>query len=253
MVNKRTVSELELMRRSGKITAQALKRVLEAAKEGVNLLDLEKIAEDEILKNGGAPSFKTVEGYNFATCLTINDEMVHGTPRDIKLKNGDKISVDVGVIFKGWHTDAAWSVIVGGDFSEKNRFLQVGEEALWLGIAKAIAGNTVGDISNAIQTKVEGAGFDVSKTLIGHGIGKELHEKPDIPGVGEKGRGLLLEENMTLAIEVIYAKGSADVYLKDDGWTYATKDKSLAGLFEMSVIVGKEKPEILTNIHLALR
>lgn len=250
MVNIRTVQELELMRKSGEITGKALKKALDAAKEGANLLEIEKVAEDEILKNGGEPSFKTVEDYRWTTCLTINDEMVHGIPRDIKLKNGDKISIDVGVVYQEWHTDAAWSVIVGGEESD---FLKVGEEALWLGIAKAKAGNTIGDISNTIQTKVEGAGFDVSKTLIGHGVGQELHEKPDIPGTGEKGKGLLLEENMTLAIEVIYAKGNADVYLKDDGWTYATKDKSLAGLFEMSVVVGKEKCEILTGIHLALR
>ncbi|MBI2021560.1 type I methionyl aminopeptidase [Candidatus Daviesbacteria bacterium] len=252
LVKPRSQKELKLMRLSGQISAKALKKALKSAKSGVSLLEIEDVAASEIKKNGAKLSFLSAPGYKWATCLTVNDELVHGIPRDIKLKDGDLLSIDVGALFEGWHTDTAWSIIVGQEkdkeqLKEKTRFLKVGEKALWTGINQAVAGNTVGDISNAIQTVVEKAGYSISKTLIGHGVGKALHEKPDIPGYGQRGVGLILEEGMTLAIEVIYAAKNADVYLSDDGWTYTTKDGSLGGLFEMSVIVGKDKAEVITD------
>lgn len=244
MVKPRTTQELELMRASGKISALALKKTLEAVKVGVNLLELEKIAEEEVLKNGGQPSFKTVEGYSWTTCLTLDNEVVHGIPRDIELKKGDKLSIDLGAIYQGWHTDCAWSMVVG---SEKEKFLKVGEKAMWDGISNAVLGNTIGDISNAIQTNIEGSGYSVVRTLVGHGIGQALHEEPEVPGIGQKGVGLLLEEGMSIAIEAIYTSGKPEVVLADDGWTIVTKDGSLGGLFEMTVVVGKDKAEVLTD------
>lgn len=245
MVLKKTSHQLDLMRQSGQISAKALRKVLESVKVGVNLLTLEKIAQDEILNWGGQPSFKTVQGYKWATCLTVNQEVVHGLPRDYRLKKGDLLSIDLGTVFKGWHTDVAWSVVVSD--KEKEKFLALGQEALWVGVKQAVAGKTIGNISHSIQTKVEGANYSVVRSLVGHGIGRNLHEEPEVPGVGQAGVGLILEAGMTLAIEVIYTNGGPEVVLEDDGWTISTKDGSLGGLFEMTVVVGKDQAEVLTD------
>lgn len=253
MSKSRNSYELELMKKSGKIAGAALKKAMDAIKVGVSGLDLDKIAEKEIYRLGGDLSYKTVPGYKFATCVTVNEGVVHGIPTDYKFKEGDLVSVDLAVEYKGWHTDCAWTKIVQSSNikvqSESEKFLKIGEEALRDGIVKAINGNRVGDISNAIQTKVESAGYSVVRSLIGHGVGKSLHEEPEIPGYGEKGKGPMLKNGMTLAIEVIYAMGDYEVILESDGWTYSTKDKSLSGLFEMTVVVGKAKAEVLTAMQ----
>lgn len=237
--------ELSLMRKSGQIAASALKKTLESVEVGVSGLDLDKIAREEIYRLGGELSYKTVPGYQFATCVTVNEQVVHGIPTDRKLEVGDLVSIDLAVEYRGWHTDCAWSIMIG---NQKERFLKTGEEALRDGIVQAVDGNRVGDISSAIQTKVEDAGYSVVRALVGHGIGKKLHEEPEIPGYGQKGTGMILKSGMALAIEVIYAKGTPEVVLQEDGWTYAAADKSWGGLFEMTVIVGKEKAEILTGM-----
>lgn len=243
--------ELKLMRQSGKIAAQALKKALEAIKVGVTELEVDKIAETEIFKLGGDLSYKSVPGYKFATCVTVNDQVVHGIPTERKFEAGDLVSVDLAVSYKGWNTDCAWSVLVGGKGEgekEKGEFLKTGEEALWDGIAQAVEGNRVGDISNAIQTRIEEAGYSVVRSLVGHGVGKTLHEAPEIPGFGEKGTGMILKSGMTLAIEAIYTKGRPEVILDKDGWTFKTADGSWGGLFEMTVSVGKTQAEVLTGI-----
>lgn len=248
----RTSEQLDLMRKSGIITAKALKKVIEESKAGVSLVELDTLAENEIMRLGGKPSFKTVEGYSFTTCLTINDEVVHGLPRQIKLMPGDVLSVDLGTVYDGWHTDAAWSVIVGwneedGLGSKKREFLKVGDTALWQAIEQAVEDKRIGDISAAIQTSIEGGGYNVVRSLVGHGIGRSLHEEPEVPGFGLAGTGVMLKAGMTLAIEVIYTAGGYKVESKDDGWTIVTADGALAALFEMSVIVGKEEAEVLTD------
>lgn len=252
----RTTQELDLLRRSGEITAAALKKVLSRVKAGINLIELNEIAEEEILRLGGGHSFKTVPGYHWATCLTVNEEVVHGTPRDIQLKEGDILSVDLGAVYPstwGWHTDAAWSVIVGDQAAdsladrEKKRFLSVGEKTLWKALEQACEGSHIGDISAAIQAGIEGEGYVVVKTLTGHGIGKSAHEEPEIPGFGKAGTGPKLWAGMSLAVEVIYTSFGGPMVTKEDGWTLAAANESLAGLFEMSVIVGKRKPEVLTD------
>lgn len=240
----RTDADLDLMRESGRISAVALKKVLEAVKPGVNLLELEKVAEETIKAEGGAISFKTEPGYFWATCLTVNDEVVHGIPRDIILKAGDILSIDLGAMYKGWHTDTAWSVVVGGG---RSKFLSAGEEAMWKGIKQAKVGNRVGDISNAIQTTIEGAGYSVVRSLVGHGVGRSLHEDPMIPGVGKPNTGPTLLKGMTIAVEAIYTEGKGAVYLSDDGWTISSKDGSLGGLFEMTIIIGEGEPEVITD------
>jgi methionyl aminopeptidase len=255
MVKPKTASELELMRKSGKIAAGALKIAMENALVGVTSLELDKMAGEEMKALGGEWSYKTVPGYKFATCVNFNEGVVHGLPTDRKIVAGDLVSVDLAAMYKGWHTDTAWTVLVDGeklpekDRIEKERFLAIGQEALWLGIKQAVAGKTIGDISAAIQDKVEGSGYFVVRSLVGHGVGRNLHEEPEVPGYGNKGTGLVLEVGMTLAIEVIYTQGTRNVKLDKDRWTYISADGSLGGLFEMTVIVGKDQAEVLTGFR----
>jgi methionyl aminopeptidase len=240
----KTPEEIEVMRQSGIISAKALKKTITAVKPGVSLHTLEKIATDEIERLGAKSAFKTVPGYHWTTCLTINEEVVHGIPRDITLQEDDILSIDLGALLQGWYTDTAWSVVVGGGESD---FLKIGEQALWTAVDQAVEGNTIGHISEAIQKTIEAKGYSVVRTLIGHGVGKALHEAPEVPGYGKAGDGPLLKSGMTLAIEVIYTSGGPEVVLADDNWTIVTQDGSLGGLFEMTVVVGKESAEVLTD------
>lgn len=246
MVKVRTKEELVLMRESGRINALALKSVLENIKVGVTGLELDDIATREIEKNGGKLAFPIEPGYKWATCITINEQVVHGIPTNSQIKMGDVVSIDIGTVFKGWYSDTAWTVLVGKD-EEKRRFLKVGEEALWLGIKQAVEGKKVGDIAFAIQSKVEGSGCGVVKSLVGHGVGSSLHEDPEVPGYGKPGTGMVLKAGMTLAIEVIYTQGDPEVVIEEDNWTISSRDRSLGGLFEMTVVVGRDKPEVLTD------
>lgn len=248
MSRLRNSYELKLIRESGRIAGLALKKAMEGIKVGTTEIEVDKAVEKEIYKLGGDLSYKTVPGYKYATCITVNEEVVHGIPTERKFVEGDLVSVDLAVMYKGWHTDCAWSVLVGKD-SAKEKFLQVGEQALWDGIAQAVSGKRVGDISHAIQTRVEEAGYNVVRSLVGHGVGRSLHEDPEIPGFGASGRGMILKSGMSLAIEVIYTAGSPEVVLGSDGWTFNASDGSWGGLFEMTVIVGKVNQEVLTDWH----
>lgn len=268
MSRVRNSYELELMRKSGNISRQALKKALKSVRAGVSELEIDEIARREIYRLGGDLSYKSIPNYKFATCITVNDQVVHGVPTDRKFDSGDLVGVDLAVSYKGWHTDCAWSILVEDarlasraergslltsrsekieDRKDKEKFLKIGQEALRDGVAQALDGNRVGDISEAIQNKVESAGYSVVRSLVGHGVGRSLHEEPEIPGYGKKGQGILLRSGMTLAIEVIYTAGSYEVALEKDGWTYSTVDNSWGGLFEMTVIVDKDKAEVLTD------
>jgi methionyl aminopeptidase len=245
MIHVKTPQEIELMRESGKISALALKNVISAVKTGVTLKELDKIAEKTILNAGAKPSFKMVEGYQYTTCLNINAGVVHGIPGSYILKKGDLLSIDLGAFYKGFHSDLSWTLEV--ESNEEQKFVETGKEALEVAIFNCVVGNHVGDISNAIQTVVERAGYTVSRDLVGHGVGRDLHEDPYVPGYGKKGSGPLLKEGMVLAIEIIYQKGSPKLVLEDDNWTLSTADNSLSGLFEHSVAVTKNGPVVLTE------
>src|SRR3989344_2132133 len=225
-MHSRSREELQLMRKSGKIAASALKRAMDSCKVGVSEIEVDKSAEEEIYRLGGDLSYKSVPNYHWATCVTVNEQVVHGIPTVRKLQEGDLVSVDLAVNYKGWHTDCAWSVLIG-KVKEKEKFLEIGQQALSEGIKNAVAGKRIGDISSAIQKRVEGGGYSVVRSWVGHGVGRSLHEDPEIPGYGEKGTGMILKSGMSLAIEVIYAMGNYDVVIEDDNWTYATEDKSL--------------------------
>ncbi|OGY23770.1 MAG: type I methionyl aminopeptidase [Candidatus Woykebacteria bacterium RBG_13_40_7b] len=249
MIYYKNSKEIEIMAEAGKIAAAALKFVLKKVKPGVSTLELDKTAEDLIIKSGGEPSFKKVRGYKYSICTTVNEEVVHGLPSDRVLQNGDIVGVDLGAYFQGYHSDVAETIPVGEMKNEKVlTFLKTGKEALKDAIREAKTGLHIGDISFAIQTRVEGAGFGVVRNLVGHGIGKALHEDPLVPGFGKRGEGPCLREGMVLAIEVIYNMGSPKVLLREDGWTIKTADKSLSGLFERTVAVRNERPLILTTL-----
>lgn len=242
----KTKEEIEVMKKSGEICALALKKVLENIKVGVSCRTLDLIAQEEIEKLGAKPSFRTVEDYKYTICTTVNEQVVHGLPTDRKLKEGDIIGIDIGALYEGYHSDLAITVPVGAVSEDIKKFLDVGKKTLNDALKQAKAGNTIGDISSVIQEGIESAGYNIVKNLTGHGVGKELHEEPIVPGFGKKGKGPALQENMTIAIEVIYTNGNGDVGLEKDNWTITSADGSMGGLFEQTVAIKKGGPIVLT-------
>ena len=255
MIDLKTKQEIEIMKTGGKILADVLFEVLKNIKIGVSEIELDQLAEKLILEKGGEPGFKKVEGYKHTICISTNDVVVHGIPTNYKLKEGDVVGIDCGVYYKGFHTDMAQTVRIKDKGlrikeDEIDEFLKIGEKAMWEGIKAAKAGQRVGDISKAIQGIVEGQGYSVVKSLVGHGVGRELHEDPEVPGFldGSILETALLEEGMTIAIEVIYNMGKSDViYSGGDGWTIKSKDGSLSGLFERSIAINNGESLILTK------
>jgi len=238
--------EIEIMKKSGQICANALKKVLEDIKPGTKLLNLDRIASKELERQGASSSFKTVEDYKYTICTTVNEQVVHGIPNDRVLEEGDIIGIDIGALYKNYHSDLAITVPVGETSEDTEIFLNVGKTTLYEAINKAKVGNTIGDISETIQNRIEGSGYSIVKNLTGHGVGRELHEEPMVPGFGKKGTGPKLVENMTIAIEIIYTKGSGEVVLGKDNWTISSKDKSIGGLFEQTIAINKNGPIVLT-------
>lgn len=234
------------MKISGKITALTLQKLLGEVRPGVACIDLDKIAKEQIIKQQGSPSFVTVDNYQWTICTNLNEQVVHGIPTSRKVKDGDILKIDIGAIYQGFHSDMAISIGIGQISQSALRFLEVGKKTLQKAISCAKIGNTIGDISAAIQENIEGASYSPVKSLTGHGIGRRLHEDPMIPGFGQKATGPKIRQGMTLAIEVIYAQGSGEVYLEKDGWTISTRDGSLAGLFEQTIAVTKNGPIVLT-------
>lgn len=253
MIRLKTPEEVEIMAEGGKILAGILSCLEKKAQPEATTLELDQEAEKEILAAGGEPSFKMVPNYTFSSCLCVNEVVVHGLPTDYKLKRGDLLGIDVGLFYKGFHTDMAWTIIVGNQESEvrdqeKKKFLQVGEVALKKAIEVAREGNHIGNISQAIQEAIEEGGYSVVRSLVGHGVGRKLHEDPQIPGFLTQAveKTPLLRRGMTLAIEVIYNMGTSRVVYRDDDWTIATYDGSLSALFEKTIAVAKEEPIVLT-------
>jgi methionyl aminopeptidase len=252
MIHIKNPQEIETMQKAGHMLAVALKKSLDAAKVGATEGELDKIAEISIREQGGEPGFMKVPGYKHTVCTATNEIIVHGIPGDYALKKGDVICIDCGVYLNGLHTDMADTVIVGGKDAaskEVQKFLEIGEKAMWEGIKMAKAGNRVGHISQAVQEIVEGNGYSIVRTLVGHGVGKELHEPPEVPGylVGKIEKTPLLKEGMTIAVEVIYTMGGPEVvYANDDGWTIKTADDSLSAVFERTILVRKGDPLVLT-------
>lgn len=242
--------KIKSMSIAGKILGEVLDAILEAAKPGVSENDLDMLAQDLILKKGGKPGFKRVPGYKNTICISVNDVVVHGIPTSRILKEGDVVGIDCGVFLNGYHTDMAETIKVQSSDDKIDRFLKIGRRALFEGIKQAKVGNRVGHISRAIQDTVEGAGYSVVRSLIGHGVGKKLHEPPEVPGYLSTtiDKTPELSEGMTLAVEVIYNMGKPEVMYGDDDWTISTEDKSLSGLFERTILITDSGHKLLTRL-----
>jgi len=245
MIIYKTVDEINTMKLGGKISRDALKLALSMCEEGMMLIQIDREVEKFILSNLAKPSFKYVPGYSFSTCININDGLVHGIPTDYKISKGDLVKVDLGVLYKGFHTDTSGTVEVGT--SLETSFIDAGRECIKRAVAKCLIGNKIGDISHAMQEAIESHGFTVSRSLLGHGIGRQLHEDPLVPGYGKPNTGITLKEGLVLAIEIIYQKGSYQTKVLPDNWTIVTKDGSLGGLFEDTVAITRSGPLVLTK------
>jgi len=260
----KTKKEIELMKEGGRKLALVFAEVVKRIKPGVRLEQLDCLAEKLIIKQGGYPSFKTVRGYHWTTCININEGVVHGIPNNYQIKEGDLVSLDMGMLYEGLHTDMArtlWvrnsksKILYRGLSRQNSKFLKTGKEALRTAIKVAKAGKRVGHISTAIEKVIRKAGFSPVEDLTGHGVGKRLHEEPQIPCFLDKpiSQTPFLQPGMTLAIEVIYTWGKPDLVLSDDGWTIKTADGKPAGLFENTVLVTKKEPIILTDLEMILK
>jgi methionyl aminopeptidase len=248
VIIRKSKAEIEGMARAGELVADTIALVGEHLQPGITTGELDRLAEDFIREHGGAPTSKGYRGFPAATCISPNAMVVHGIPGTYRVEEGDLISVDVGITLKGLVADSAYTFPVGEVDSVSQRLLDVGKEALAAGIEQARAGNRVGDISHAVQEVVEGAGFSVVRSLVGHGVGRSYHEEPQIPNFGQAGRGPLLQPGMTLAIEPMITAGGPDVYLHDDEWSISTRDGSMAAHFEHTVVVLEDgPPRILTT------
>jgi methionyl aminopeptidase len=249
MVTRKSNREIELMRIAGRIVALAHKAAAEAIKPGMSTKDLNEVIEKVIIKNDAIPSFKNYNGFPAAACISINEEVVHGIPSPHRIiKNGDIVSVDIGAIYKGYHGDSAWTHACGEISDAARRLLESTEASLFAGLKYAKANNRLSDISHEIQKTAEGLGYSVVREFVGHGIGKHLHEDPQIPNYGPPHRGLLLKSGMTLAIEPMINLGHKEVKVLSDGWTTITRDKSLSAHFEHTILITNDGYEILTKV-----
>jgi methionyl aminopeptidase len=243
----RTEEEIELIRKSSLLVGKTLAEVARNIRPGVKTIELDRIAESFIRDHGAKPGFKGYNGFPYTLCISVNDHVVHGFPSERELVDGDIVSVDCGTYMNGFYGDSAYTFMVGDVKEETQLLLERTKESLYKGIEKAVAGNRVGDIGNAIQTYVEGFGYSVVRDLVGHGLGENLHEKPEVPNFGRKGTGVKLNEGMVLAIEPMINLGSRNVVQESDGWTFRTADRKPSAHFEHDVVVRKGKAEILST------
>ena len=246
MIIRKSEQEIEAMARAGRVVAETLALLGENMRPGITTQDLDELAEEYIRSQGGEPTFKGYHGFPASICTSPNSMVVHGIPGGYHVEDGDLISVDVGVTLEGFVADSAYTFSVGEIDDDAQRLLDVGQAALEAGIAEARAGHHIGDISAAIQRTTEEAGFSIVRSLVGHGIGRSMHEEPQIPNWGEPGRGPLLAPGMTLAIEPMINAGGPDVVVAEDRWSISTGDGSLSAHFEHTVAVTEAEPRILT-------
>jgi methionyl aminopeptidase len=248
MIILKSRQEIEKMKKSNALVAAILEELKKKIRPGVRTIELDRLSEEMALKKGARPAFKGYRGYPYSLCTSVNSEVVHGMPSERELKEGDIISLDFGILNDGYYGDAAVTVPVGAISPEARRLLTITEEALYRGIAAIRAGNRIGDISAAIQGHVEAAGFSVVRDLVGHGIGKNLHEDPQVPNYGTSGRGVELKPGMVFAIEPMVNEGTYRVDILRDGWTVVTADGKLSAHFEHSVAITENGPVILSRI-----
>lgn len=248
MIHYKSQEEIELMRHSCLMVGLAHAAAVKEMKPGMTTMQINNIVETFIRDNGGVPSFLNYNGYPYATCISMNEAVVHGFPGNTVLKDGDVISLDIGVYKNGFHGDSAYSYAVGEVNDEIKRLLRVTKQSLYMGIEKARSGNRIGDIANAIQEYTEKQhGYGVVRELVGHGLGRKMHEDPQVPNAGRKGHGPKLKPGMVLAIEPMINMGVKDVDFLDDGWTVLTRDRKFSAHFEHDVAITKGDPDILSS------
>lgn len=240
--------EIDLMRSAGRIVAETLLLVEEKVRPGITTAEIDRIAEEFITKHGAKPSFKGLYGFPASLCISVNEQVVHGIPGGYVLKDGDIVSVDCGAYLNGFHGDAARTFAVGNVSEEANKLIKVTEQSFFKGIEYAKVGNRLTDISHGIQSYIEASGFAVVRDFVGHGIGRVVHEDPDVPNFGKPGRGPKLAQGMALAIEPMVNLGSYKVKTLNDDWTVVTIDGSLSAHYENTIVILPDGPEILTLI-----
>jgi methionyl aminopeptidase len=250
MIYYKTSTEVELIRESSLLVSKTLAHVASVIKPGMTTLQLDDLAETFIRDHGAVPSFKNYKGFPFTCCISVNDAVVHGFPNDRPLRDGDIVSVDVGVYKNGFHGDSAYTFALGTISEEVSQLLEVTKTSLYLGIEKAVAGNRVGDISFAIQEYAEKKfKYGVVRELVGHGLGRHLHEEPQVPNYGKRGSGAKLKDGLVIAIEPMINMGVKEVWYEEDGWTVKTKDGLPAAHFEHTICVRRGKADILSSFE----
>ncbi len=248
MITLKTPEEIQTIREGGKILSATLKALEKMTKPGIATIELDRAAEALIVSHAGAkPAFKGYEGFPYSLCVSVNENIVHGYPSNYKIKDGDLVKLDLGVLYKGFNTDSAITVAVGNVSYEAKRLINVTKKSLRLGIKKAKIGNTIGDIGNTVQRCIEDQGFGVVRDLCGHGIGKTVHEDPKIPNYGKRQSGAKLVEGMVICIEPMVTMGDYNLRHSDDGYGYATRDNSLSAHFEHTIAITRIGPKILTD------
>lgn len=249
MIKLKTDAEIEILRENAILVSKTLAEVGKAIVPGVTTKRLDEIAETFIRDHGAVPGFLNYGGFPYTLCISVNDTVVHGFPSDYRLKEGDIVSVDCGTVYKGFNGDSAYTFAVGEIDPQTAHLLEVTKQSLYLGAQQAVAGNRIGDIGSAVQTYCESHGFSVVRELVGHGIGKRLHESPEVPNYGRAGQGKKLSEGMVICIEPMVNAGKKDIYLEDNGWGVRTFDGKNSAHFEFMVAVRKGQPEVLTTFE----
>ena len=249
MIYYKTEEEIELVRKSSLLVAKTHAEIAGLIKPGITTLALDKIAEEFIRDNGGFPAFKGYGGFPNTLCMSPNEQVVHGIPNDRFLENSEILSVDCGVVMNGYYGDSAFTYEVGEVDAETKQLLKVTKESLYKGIEQAVAGNRIGDIGYAVQQHAESFGYGVVRELVGHGVGKNLHESPEVPNHGRRGKGVMLKEGLVIAIEPMINMGTKCILQHNDGWTITTIDNKPSAHFEHTIVVRKGKAEILSSFE----
>lgn len=246
MITLKSPREIELMRKSGKVTSKTLSMLMQTVKAGMTTAEVDRLAEESIRSMGGVPTFLGYSGYKHSICASVNDEVVHGIPGPRVLRDGDLFTIDIGTTLDGYVSDTAVTIAIGTISEEAQRLMRVTQESLMLGIAQMQVGNHLGDIGAAIQAHCESNGYGVVRALVGHGIGRKMHEEPQVPNYGTRGQGPILRAGLVLAIEPMITEGTYEVETLEDGWTVVTADGKLAAHFEHTIAVTDDGPKILT-------
>lgn len=247
MIYLKSKEEVELIKESAEILGRTHGLIAKEVKPGITTVSLDKLAEEFIRDHQASPSFKGYSGFPYSLCISVNENVVHGFPGDYELQEGDIVSIDCGVFYKGYHSDSAYTYAIGQVSEEVKDLLKHTEKSLYLGIEQAVAGNRIGDIGFAVQSYCEEHGYTIVRELVGHGLGKSLHEEPEVPNYGKRGKGPKLKHGMVIAIEPMVNLGKRNIVQENDGWTIRTSDRMPSAHFEHTVVIWEDQTEILTT------